>query len=104
MNRPQRSVRPATEKSHGNIDAAITHRTQNRDLLYLREDRHREDIENSEASQQNDERNRNRNRHSQGQKKLERALLAFLPAKALCWKSVSNRLANTGARFRSRSL
>ena len=85
--RPGRSDQCALpQENRGNVDAPVPHRTQNRDLLYFREHRHRKDIKNTEAGQQDDKRNGNRDGHSQGQKKLQRALLAFLPARGAMLK------------------
>ena len=75
--------RALPQENRADVDPPVTHRTQDRDLLYFREHRHRKDIKNAEASEQDDKRDGNRDGHSQGQEKLQRAFLAFLPARGV---------------------
>jgi hypothetical protein len=74
------------QENGGNVDAPVPHGTQDGDLLDFRQHRHCKDIKNAEASEQDDQRNSNRDGHSQGQKKLQCALLAFLPARGVVLK------------------
>src|SRR4029453_1719864 len=78
----RRDQRALPQKDRADIDPAITHRSQNRDLLNLGQHRHREHIENSKSGEQDDERNGNRYGHSQSQKKLQGTLLAILPTRS----------------------
>ena len=75
----RRDQRALPQKDRADIDPAVTHRTQNGDLLYFRQHRHRQHIENTETGEQDDKRNGDRDGHSQGKEKLQCAFLAVLP-------------------------
>jgi len=51
-------IAPLPQKDCADVPPAVAHRPQNGDLFNLREHGHCKDMKNSEAGQQNDERNR----------------------------------------------
>src|SRR6202011_6300884 len=72
--------RALPEKKGGDVDPPVAHRTQDRDFTDLRKHRHREYIKDSEAGEEDDERDSDGGGHSQGRKNLQISFFSFLPA------------------------
>src|SRR5437899_10450269 len=66
------------EKNRADVAPTVAHRSKNGDLLDLGEHCHGQNIEDTETSQQDDERYRDGGRHSQRKEKMASSFLARL--------------------------